>query len=151
MRSTTYKNGLSMSFPFVDDIGAKIGPDLADAFNSQIEKTNVPPFEEYIIYPGTFISTGVGIGEGVYRVDPKGTGACQNVGRTYLPKGQKLDREQFDMFINAFVAEDLGVSAGTQIGLESGARQYGPLLAGREETIHGFSEYVWGKLGPAFR
>jgi hypothetical protein len=74
------------------------------------------------------------------------------VARVYFPKGDTQNRDRLEAYINEEVVdEDVAITGGVQIGLESGGRTWGPLLAEREDSIRWFAAQIWERLAPAFR
>lgn len=146
-----FKNGNHLGAPFTDDLDRKIEPEMAASLVHLAKGKGEQAFQQYWVAPNNMITTGVGLGDALYRIDATGPGSCRMCARVYLPKGDNANRERLDEFMGDFVVEDVGVSSGVQIGLESGAREWGPLLAKREDSLKWFSAYIWDRLGPAFR
>jgi choline monooxygenase len=146
-----FKNGNHLGAPFTDDLDKKIDPEVAHGLVDEAHRRRSAPFQQYWVWPNNMFTTGVGLGDALYRIAPVAANACRMTARVYLDRNDEVNRERLDEFMGSFVVEDLAVSAGVQVGLESGAREWGPLLAEREESLRWFSSYVWERLSAAFR
>lgn len=149
--TVNFRNGNHLEAPFTDDLDEKIEPEMARSLSDEAERKNEQPFQQYWVAPNNMFTTGVGLGDALYRIDPTGPDSCRMVARVYLGKDDNENRERLDEFMGDFVAEDVGVSGGVQLGLKAGSREFGPLLDKREESLRWFSRFVWDRLGPAFR
>jgi phenylpropionate dioxygenase-like ring-hydroxylating dioxygenase large terminal subunit len=149
--TVNFKNGNHLGAPFTDDLDRKIGPETAASLTSAAERKGEQPFQQYWVAPNNMFTTGIGLGDALYRINPTGPTSCRMISRVYLPKGDNENRERLDEFMGELVNEDIRISGGVQIGLESGTRESGPLLAQREDSLRWFSAYVWERLAPAFR
>ncbi len=147
--NVNYKNGNHIAAPFVPDLAAKVRADAAEMLREAAGAEQ--PFQQYWLWPTNMITTGVGVGNGLFRIDALGPDTCRMIGRVYARNDDDTGRAQLDQYLGHFIDEDVAISAGVQLGLRSGTREWGPLLAKREDSIRFFSELVWRHLGPAFR
>lgn len=150
-RTVNFRNGNHLRAPFVDDLERKVGSEAARRLHVAAEQRGEGAFQQYWIWPNNMWTSGVGFGNALFRIDRTGPTTCRMVARVYLHKDDVQDRKRLDEFVKDVIAEDVRVTSGVQMGLESGARDCGPLLAEREESIRWFSAMVWSHIGAALR
>lgn len=150
--NVNFKNGNYICAQFAEDLEKYVGAEDATKLRATVEETRETPMQQYWVWPGNFFTTGVLFGKAVFRIDPIDVNTCRMTGRAYSrPDEADETQERLQEWMSDVVNEDAGVSGGTQIGLRSGARPWGPLLYGREESIAWCSNQIWQRLGPAFR
>ncbi|MCU1448362.1 MAG: aromatic-ring-hydroxylating dioxygenase [Acidimicrobiales bacterium] len=147
-----YKNMSHLSGPFVEDLDERIGTVAAGRLKQRVADTNEPPFSQFWLWPNTVLSHGVGWGFGIYRIDPVGAGRCRMTARIYGKPSDEADTGRVLEMLPNVIDEDVAIIESAQMGMDSGAREWGPMLStGLEESIHRFSTQVWGALAPGFR
>ena len=72
------------------------------------------------------------------------------IARVYLSKEQSDELNLIGPLFQDFIAEDVAICNGVQIGMDAGVREWGPLLDKREDTIKSFAKQVWEHVKPAF-
>jgi phenylpropionate dioxygenase-like ring-hydroxylating dioxygenase large terminal subunit len=149
--NVNYRNGNHISTSFSDDLGELIEPDAAARLNQAVATSRATPFQQYWFWPTNMITAGVGLGNTLSRIDPVDADHCRIVSRVYVGSEDTQDAERMEKFLEDIVAEDVAISGGVHTGLRSGAREWGPLLSGREDSIEWFSAMTWSHLAPAFR
>jgi phenylpropionate dioxygenase-like ring-hydroxylating dioxygenase large terminal subunit len=149
--NVNYRNGNHISAPFVDELDQLIDHGAAARLQEAVETTKVTPFQQYWFWPANMVTAGVGLGNGLSRIDPIDADNCRIISRVYVGSDDAEDASRMEKFLEDIVAEDVAISGGVHTGLRSGAREWGPLLAGREDSIEWFSAMAWTHLAPAFR
>jgi phenylpropionate dioxygenase-like ring-hydroxylating dioxygenase large terminal subunit len=150
--NVNFKNGNYICSQFSDDLEKYIGEDDAARVRETVAKTNETPMQQYWLWPSSLFTTGVLFGKAVFRIDPIASDRCRMTGRAYSRPDEKDETlTRLQQWMEGVVDEDTGVSQGVQIGLQSGLREWGPLLYKREESINWCSQQVWQRLAPAFR
>jgi phenylpropionate dioxygenase-like ring-hydroxylating dioxygenase large terminal subunit len=152
MGTSDFDNGNRIFTSMTDGADACLAPEALALIDAEGAATSEDPFQQYWLWPGSLFTTAVLFGDAVFRIEPIDPGTTRFAGRSYSRPGEEqATREKLNDFLSEFVTEDIGIAAGVQIGLESGARDVGPLLYGRERTISWCSELIWRHLSPAFR
>ena len=107
-------------------------------------------FDEYFIWPNTFILTGH-VGEQWWRVEPAGPRRTRLVGHMYRRPGHQSPEmaELVDDLYGMSGAEDARMMEAVQAGLESGFFESGPTLPEREVALRALHRNAWNALKPA--
>jgi len=145
-----FRHGILLKAPFADSIGDAVGQDTAQRLKDHEHTSGQAALQQYWIWPANLWTAGSGIGSALYRVDPTGPETCRMIARIYQNRTEHAERARLDACVGDAISEDIEISKGVQIGLASGARDWGPLHAQREDSIRWFSAKVWRHLRPAF-
>ena len=152
MGSTDFENGNRIYTQLSADVESYFPADVITLLRAGTSASSEEPMQQYWLWPTNLFTTSVLFGDAIFRIDPIDVGSCRFIGRAYSRPGEEEStRAKLNDWIGEFVSEDIGVASGVQIGLQSGARETGPLLYKREGSISWCSELIWRHLGPAFR
>lgn len=148
----SYENGGRVTAPFRDDLGDHVGADLANNLHREVEESGQPAFTQYWTWPANMMVHGPCMGTSIYRIDPIDVNTCQISFRMYGKRGAPEEESaRLAEFLGDVTEEDRCIAEGVQLGLRSGAREWGPLVNGREDPIGWFAALAWKCLAPAFR
>ena len=150
--NVNFKNGNYICSQFSDDLEKYLGDADAARVRQTVRESQETPMQQYWLWPTSLFTTGVLFGKAVFRIDPVSVDRCRMTGRAYSRPDEKDDTlVRLQEWMEGVVGEDTGVSQAVQIGLQSGMREWGPLLYRREDSILWSSQQVWQRLAPAFR
>jgi len=145
-----FRNGILLQAPFGGGLQDRLGAQTAARLVAEERTSGQMALQQYWHWPANLWTAGPGIGSALYRIDPTGPDSCRMIARLYQHPGEIADRKALDACIADAISEDIRISSGVQLGLASGMREFGPLLAAREDSIRWFSAQVWQHLRPAF-
>jgi phenylpropionate dioxygenase-like ring-hydroxylating dioxygenase large terminal subunit len=145
------RNVSHLSGPYVEDLERHLGDDAASRLRRKADEAGEPPFSQAWLFPANTLSHGTGWGVGIYRIDPIDENTCRMVTRIYSTSDDTGDADRILEFLPNVIDEDAAVTSGVQIGLRSGAREWGPLVGSPEKGVPWFSDQVWNALAPGFR
>lgn len=147
-----FDNGHYFRGEFTDRLESAVGEADGKRMREIVAETGIAPQQQYWLWPGSFVTTGLLFGDAVFRIDPLGPNRCRLVGRAYArPDQEEPTVERLRQYLLDVIEEDRGVSQGTQIGLRAGTREYGPMLGKREQGVNCSNRIIWERLSPAFR
>jgi phenylpropionate dioxygenase-like ring-hydroxylating dioxygenase large terminal subunit len=145
------RNVSHLSGPYVEDLEKRLGPDAAARLRRRAADAGEHPFSQAWLFPSNVVSHGTGWGVGIYRIDALDANTCRMIARIYSNSDDTTDSDRVLEFLPNVVVEDVAVTSGVQIGLRSGAREWGPLVGSPEKGVPWFSQQVWNALAPGFR
>jgi hypothetical protein len=145
------RNVSHLSGPYAEDLEKRLGPDAAARLRRRAADAGEHPFSQAWLFPSNVVSHGTGWGVGIYRIDALDANTCRMIARIYSNSDDTTDSDRVLEFLPNVVVEDVAVTSGVQIGLRSGAREWGPLVGSPEKGVPWFSQQVWNALAPGFR
>lgn len=156
----TARNASHFAGRYAKDLEERLGPDAAARLREEAADAGQEPFSQLWLFPATQLTHGTGWGVGIYRIDPIDENTCRLTTRIYVKSadtagaddvGDPLGNVSDILEADEILSEDFAVTSGVQIGLRSGAREWGPLAGSPEKAVPWFSEHVWKALAPGFR